>query len=78
MSPGLDLDFSPFPAKTPPSEPVRKMANVFNDVGIRTHDQETFELTYQVGPEKTWRKITVKDQDFHFMNKFDLAKIYEG
>jgi len=55
-----------------------KMANVFNDVGIRTHDQETFELTYQVGPEKTWRKITVKDQDFHFMNKFDLAKIYES
>lgn len=53
-----------------------KMANVFNDVGIRTQDQTTFELTYQV--EKAMRKIIVKDQDFHFMNKFDLAKIYEG
>jgi hypothetical protein len=55
-----------------------KMANVFNDVGIKTQDQETFELTYSVGPEKTMRKITVKGQDFHFMNKFDLAKIYES
>jgi hypothetical protein len=55
-----------------------KMANVFSDVGIRTQDQETFELTYAVGAEKIMRKITVKDQDFHFMNKVDLAKIYES
>lgn len=54
------------------------MANVFNDVGIRTQDQETFELTYTVGSDKAAKRILMKGQDFHFMNKFDLAKIYEN
>jgi hypothetical protein len=55
-----------------------RMANVFNDVGIRTTDQETFELTYNVDANKTAKKILMKGQDFHFMNKFDLAKLYEN
>lgn len=54
------------------------MANVFSDVGIRTNDQETFELTYSVGADKIPKKILIKGQDFHFMNKFDLAKLYEN
>jgi hypothetical protein len=53
------------------------MANVFNDVGIRTFDQETFELTYGVGADKTPKKILMKGQDFHFMNKNSLEKLYE-
>ena len=55
-----------------------RMANVFNDVGIRTNDHETFELTYTVSNDKTAKKILMKGQDFHFMNKFDLAKLYEN
>ena len=51
-----------------------RMANVFSDVGVRTEDQETFELTYNVGD--TAKRILLSGQDFHFMNKASLAKIY--
>jgi hypothetical protein len=30
VSAGFGLDLSPFPARTPPNEPVKKIANVFN------------------------------------------------
>ena len=52
------------------------MANVFNDVDLSTEDQEIFHLTYTV--DKKPRRVTITGQDFHFMNKHSLAKIYES
>ena len=54
-----------------------RMANVFSDVGITTEDQQTFELTYSVGKDNAFKRITTTGQDFHFMNKVELAKVYE-
>ena len=52
------------------------MANVFNDVDLSTDDEEIFNLTYSV--DKAPRRVTITGQDFHFMNKHSLAKIYEN
>jgi len=51
------------------------MANVFSDVEIATQDQITFDLTYQL--DKKPRRIKMTGQDFHFMNKNSLEKLYE-
>ena len=53
-----------------------RMANVFSDVELSTTDQETFNFFYQVNNKPRTVKLT--GQDFHFMNKNSLAKIYEG
>jgi len=65
---------------SPDSVPVIpwRMANVFNDVGLTAIDDDTFELAYTTGVDKMPKKIITNGQDFHFMNKFDLAKIYEN
>lgn len=52
-----------------------QMANVFNDVEITTEDQTTFTLTYQL--ENKPHRLTLTGQDFHFMNKHSLEKLYE-
>jgi hypothetical protein len=52
------------------------MANVFSDVEISTKDQETFDLVYRV--DNKFRTVRITGQDFHFMNKHSLAKIYEN
>jgi hypothetical protein len=53
-----------------------RMANVFSDVEISTDDQEIFNLGYRV--ENKYRTVQVTGQDFHFMNKNSLAKLYEN
>jgi hypothetical protein len=53
------------------------MANVFSDVEITTIDQETFELEYVTQKDKKHRRLTITGEDFHFMNKHGLARIYE-
>jgi len=53
------------------------MANVGSDVDISSTDQETFELTYITYADKKRRKLAVSGEDFHFMNKQGLARIYE-
>lgn len=53
-----------------------RMANVFSDVEISTIDQETFDLVYRV--DNKFRTVRITGQDFHFMNKRSLAKIYEN
>jgi hypothetical protein len=52
-----------------------RMANVFSDVEISSEDQETFNLTYTVNDKL--KKISMAGQDFHFMNKNSLEKLYE-
>ena len=51
-----------------------QMANVFSDVELTTDDQETFNFHY-LNDSKP-RRVQLKGQDFHFMNKFSLEKIY--
>jgi hypothetical protein len=51
------------------------MANVFSDVDIFTNDQVNFDLTYQLDNKP--RRVTITGQDFHFMNKNSLEKLYE-
>jgi hypothetical protein len=52
------------------------MANVFSDVELSTVDQKTFDLFYNVDDKP--RTVRMTGQDFHFMNKRSLAKIYES
>jgi hypothetical protein len=52
------------------------MANVFSDVDITEIDSITFELTYQF--DNKTKKIKIAGQDFHFMNKNSLEKLYEN
>ncbi len=51
------------------------MANVFSDVEIRQIDDITFEFEYLNGDRR--RRVRLSGQDFHFMNKISLEKIYE-
>ena len=53
------------------------MANVFNDVQISTEDQEVFTMEYDDRDKKFRRCIMITGEDFHFMNKVNLAKLYE-
>lgn len=53
-----------------------RMANVFSDVELSTVDQVTFNLSYNVDDKP--RIVSMTGQDFHFMNKRSLAKIYES
>lgn len=65
---------------TPDAIPVIpwKMANLFNDVEIIAIDDITFELHYSIGLDKEVRKTKISGQDFHFMNKINLAQLYEN
>jgi hypothetical protein len=52
------------------------MANVFSDVSISTIDQETFVLSYDDQHRRSRRHLKITGEDFHFMNKVELAKLY--
>ena len=52
------------------------MANVFSDVEISTTDQDTFVLSYDDQQRRSRRHLKITGEDFHFMNKVDLAKLY--
>ena len=53
------------------------MANVGDDVDISEIDSDEFEFRYLSYKDKSLKKIKVKSQDFHFMNKKSLANLYE-
>lgn len=53
------------------------MANVFSDVDISMEGPTTFGMTYPAGTTNNYyKRILVKNQDFHFMNKLSLARLY--
>lgn len=52
-----------------------QMINVFSDVDIVQRDLDAFDLIYDKGGQA--RRVCLRDQDFHFMNKVALARIYE-
>jgi hypothetical protein len=54
------------------------MANVFSDVEVRELGSDRFELSYTVGNEKSPKKTIIDGLDFHFMNKLNLANLYEN
>jgi len=53
-----------------------KMANALGDVDIQQLDHNVFDLTY----DKSSRQYRVRlaGEDFHFMNKISLTKLYEN
>lgn len=51
------------------------MANVYSDVDITQTDLDAFELRYLNSGDA--KRVTVKDQDFHFMNKHALGRLCE-
>lgn len=50
------------------------MANVFSDVEIGQINHDTFDFYYTYG--KDHKKTRISGQDFHFMNKLGLSKLY--
>lgn len=64
---------------TPDAVPVIpwNMANVFSDVEITALDQDRFLLEYDDRDKTLRRNISITGEDFHFMNKVNLAKLYD-
>lgn len=52
------------------------MANVYSDVDITQISDDCFDLTYM--HEDRLRRTRLSGQDFHFMNKTALVKLYEN
>lgn len=53
-----------------------RMANVFSDVEITPVSDDTFDFYYTMGLDKKHRRTRISGQDFHFMNKIALQKLY--
>lgn len=53
------------------------MASEFNNTTINQVSEDCFELTYEVGPDKKPHRVRTAGQDFHYMNKRQLATLYE-
>ena len=52
------------------------MANVGADVEIKQNEHDCFDLTYQCYKTQQSKRLMIKGQDFHFMNKQSLSKLY--
>lgn len=55
-----------------------KMANAFSDVEISAVDDTTFDLYYTMDQGSKHVRTRISGQDFHFMNKVGLSKLYEN
>jgi len=54
------------------------MASAFSDVEISSWHDDTFEFVYKDHKSDKYKRTTTVGEDFHFMNKVDLAKLYDG
>lgn len=52
------------------------MATVFGDATITQIADDCFDLHYSVGAEKKPHRVRIAGQDFHFIDKQELAKLY--
>lgn len=53
-----------------------RMATVFSDARITQTADDCFDLHYAVGTEKKPHRVRIARQDFHFIDKQELAKLY--